>query len=231
MGQPIASLGQPIRGSGVRTRSLSPEAGHFSTYNPYHGTTVDHEHTVSPPKITFGRSTGPSVIQTALPDTRVRTSNVNVVPRYTNTTYVQEEPRVIRTSGVRYEEPRPVAPRVNYQPPQQSVYVPPPPQPQYVPQPQPQYVPPQEPVRHEPPPVQPVQHTTYQQPYRPEKKDEFLCSKACWAIAAIIGLILLTLALLWGLGVFGGSDEKSNKAPYWGTDNNLNTDDRKPDST
>jgi len=111
----------------------------------------------------------------------------------------------------------PVAPVVL--PPAQPViysqtYVPPPPQPQSI------YVPNrvayESHVHAEPPkPVTPVVQTQYQSNFRPDPKDEFLCSKVCWAIAAIIGLILLTLALLWGLGVFGGGLNGSNRGPYW----------------
>ena len=58
---------------------------------------------------------------------------------------------------------------------------------------------------------QPVGHVQHQ--YRESKletdEDSFICSKCCWIIAAIVGLLLLLFALLWGLGVFGGEGTAS----------------------
>jgi hypothetical protein len=43
--------------------------------------------------------------------------------------------------------------------------------------------------------------------------DDFLCGKCCWILTALIGLALLTLALLYGLGVFGGAGTPSVNGP------------------
>lgn len=40
--------------------------------------------------------------------------------------------------------------------------------------------------------------------YASKNNDEFLCSKWCWILSAVLGMLLLTLALLYGLGVIGG---------------------------
>lgn len=40
--------------------------------------------------------------------------------------------------------------------------------------------------------------------YVPKADDSFLCNKWCWILSAILGVALLTLALLYGLGVIGG---------------------------
>jgi hypothetical protein len=41
---------------------------------------------------------------------------------------------------------------------------------------------------------------------RLSQDDDFLCGKIGWILCAIVGLILLTLALLFGLGAFGGNN-------------------------
>lgn len=38
----------------------------------------------------------------------------------------------------------------------------------------------------------------------PPRQDDFLCTRCCWLLTAFLGLLLLTLALLYGLGAFGG---------------------------
>lgn len=43
--------------------------------------------------------------------------------------------------------------------------------------------------------------------------DEILCSRTVWIIAAIIGVIILTLILLFAFGVFGGKGSSSSAAP------------------
>jgi len=42
-----------------------------------------------------------------------------------------------------------------------------------------------------------------------KQDDDFLCGKMGWICCALIGLILLTLALLFGLGAFGGANASS----------------------
>lgn len=48
--------------------------------------------------------------------------------------------------------------------------------------------------------------------YVPKADDSFLCSKWCWILSAILGVALLTLALLYGLGVIGGPVGKGTEA-------------------
>lgn len=48
--------------------------------------------------------------------------------------------------------------------------------------------------------------------YAPKADDTFLCSKWCWILSAILGVALLTLALLYGLGVIGGPVGKGTEA-------------------
>jgi len=38
-----------------------------------------------------------------------------------------------------------------------------------------------------------------------KEDDDFICSRNCWILTALLGLLLLLLALLYGLGVFGGN--------------------------
>ena len=56
------------------------------------------------------------------------------------------------------------------------------------------------------------------------KNDDFLCNKWCWILTAILGALLLTLALLYGLGVIGGgvSAADNSKVAVNGPNVNVN---------
>ena len=174
---------------------------------------------MAPTKISFGKNaTGNASFNnyrvSSPANVGVTTSTVNAVP---STIHVQDkvvnQPVVQTTEVHRVSQPQPAVVRseIREQPVQRTSVVNAPP-------------PVQQTVVHEqqivnPPPrqvstvvqEQPVGYVQHQ--YRESKletaEDNFICSKCCWIIAAIVGLILLLLALLWGLGVFGGEGTAS----------------------